>query len=283
MLVVWLVVVAFASCLSRLRRSVRASFRRSRTETTAAVMSCEFWVRSRTLPMPDSRREGALQPPLGHAQLELAAGAGRDLRRHDVAAQVVGDPEDLRRGAVDVARRGGERDLRGALDVAVGGGGRGECGGGGRGAACGVGLLARCGLVGRGGCGLVGVGRRLARRRPAAAGAGLVAAPAAARDRGGDHHDEEDGRGQPEGGQRELRPRERAALRGMREAPPRPLVERVGEGGVRGGALVAHEERELGQVGQVGVDRAAGERVVERGQLAGEGLRRAHRWPFAAS
>ncbi len=70
---------------------------------------------------------------------------------------------------------------------------------------------------------------------------------------------------------------------GTREAPLRPLVERVGEGGVHDGALVAHEGGELGQVGQVGIDRAAGERVVERGQLAGEGLRRAHRGPFAAS
>ena len=79
-----------------------------------------------------------------------------------------------------------------------------------------------------------------------------------------------------------LMPR-RAWRGGAREAPLHPRVERAGEGGVRGRAVVAQGDGELGQVGEVGVDRAAGERVVERGQLAGEGVRRAHRWPFAAS
>ena len=55
MLAVWFGVVALASCRSRLRRSVRASLRRALTETTAPVMSCAFWVRSRTLATRESR------------------------------------------------------------------------------------------------------------------------------------------------------------------------------------------------------------------------------------
>ena len=109
-----------ASWRSRLRRSVRASFSRSWTETTAPVMSCEPWVRSRTLPTRGEPAQRALQAPLGHAQLELAARARGDLRGDDVAAEVVGDCDDLRGGAVDVARRRGDHDLRGALDVAAG-------------------------------------------------------------------------------------------------------------------------------------------------------------------
>ena len=59
MLDVWFGVVAAAYWRSRLRRSVRASFRRSRTETTAPVMSCAFWVRWRTLATRDSRLSAA--------------------------------------------------------------------------------------------------------------------------------------------------------------------------------------------------------------------------------
>ena len=222
MLVVSLVVVAFASCLSSDSRSVRASFRRDRTETTDAGDVLRGLRAVSHLADRRQALERALQAPLGHAQLERPALAGGDLRRGDVAAEIVGDRDDLRRRAVDVAGRGGQRDLRGPLDVAVGGGRARRVAGEEDAAppaesAC---LRAR-GLVGRGGCGLVGVGRRLARRRPAAAGAGLVAAPAAARDRGGDHHDEEDGRGQPERGQRELRPRERARRFGVRGKPRR--------------------------------------------------------------
>ena len=55
MLVVSLVVVAFASCFSSDSRSVRASFRRDRTETTEPVMSCAACVRFRTLPIADRR------------------------------------------------------------------------------------------------------------------------------------------------------------------------------------------------------------------------------------
>ena len=59
MLDVWFGVVAAASWRSRLRRSVRASFKRSRTETTAPVMSCAFWVRWRTLATRESRLSAA--------------------------------------------------------------------------------------------------------------------------------------------------------------------------------------------------------------------------------
>ncbi len=284
MLVVSLVVVALASCFSSDSRSVRASLSRDRDGDDRAGDVLRGLRAVAHLADGRQALERALQAPLGHAQLERPAFAGGDLRRGDVAAEIVGDRDDLRRRAVDLAGRGGERDLRGALDVAAAAGRARRRGGdrGGRGCGAAGGVLRPSGLLGR--RGLVGVGRRLARRRPAAAARRRVAAPAAVRHRGRDQHDEEDGCREPECGQRELRPRERAAaLRGRREAPPRPLVERVGEGGVRGGALVAHEDRELGQVGQVGVDRATGERVVERGQLAGEGLRRAHRWPFAAS
>ena len=55
MLAVSLVVSAFASWRSRLRRSVRASVSRSRTETTSPVMSWALCVRWRTWATRDRR------------------------------------------------------------------------------------------------------------------------------------------------------------------------------------------------------------------------------------
>ena len=232
-------------------------------------------------------------------------------RGDDVAAELVGDADDLGRRAVDLARRRREHELGRALDGAAvaavgarapawsGAAGRSRCrrepvDGSGRVGAAGGGARRRGGVG-------VAAARRAAARRPAVRGGLLGRRRRCCRRR---RRCRCRSRSPPFGievaitttsstlaatpsagsvTRGHLMPRRLLGGGGAREAPLHPRVERAGEGGVRGGALVAQGDGELGQVGEVGVDRAAGERVVERGQLAGEGVRRAHRWPFAAS
>ncbi len=108
--------------LSRLWRSVFASFSRLRAETDCAVMSCARWARSRTAPSRDSVGDRGVEVARRDAQLERAAapvGRRADRGGDDEAALLARHLLDPRAHRVDVARTRGQRQRGRALDLAL--------------------------------------------------------------------------------------------------------------------------------------------------------------------
>ena len=217
-----------------------------------------------------------------------AAVAGGDVGALDVAAGGLGRAHDAVGGLLDVVGLGGEREVGGALDLAVRLSRRGDRGGERGGALRGVGAARAERFGGR----LLGRARR-AHDAPGRGGARRVvvgAAPACGRDE--DH--ERDDRGEPEAGRQDLRRAQAdvpwrlaraAALRrcGLaREARVDASIQRRQERGARlgpGGFDVGDQQREVGVGG-----RLVGQRRVELAQAAenlgiGQGVTTAHGRP----